>query len=464
MYWTEVASSSDPPLPPPAPSTTWAPPRPSYRMPSYTTTPAVYSPTRSSESDGSGVWIRDDSMCCASSYYAGPAIYDSVAHTPSYGYEYPLEEDCYSDYGIGVCRFYQSGLCKFGEACRNLHIHEGESCRADPQWEEKDRRHKARLATRNVLCAICDDDVIASGKRFGLLENCDHPFCLECIREWRDQKDTQDRENLRLCPLCRVESFLIVPCDRWLVHGIEKQSEVEGYKRALSKIPCKFYQMKEECPFGSACYYNHGWSVEEEEQQRGRMMQGADDFYGAPPHPQDSDDIDLLDPTLLYLLQTRFSNQQSSLDGGAPVLSLDSLLPDSAGSPDSIPAERNPFGVAGKDNDSAFFPGDFNAPVGSSPVSSAASIKAVEQTAGNNKENQESKRVVPERVLRNTLMLLARNGCRLPLKKFEEIYAKEFGSTFDSKAYGFGCLRLALLSLPGDLRCDGQSRDRKMQM
>ncbi|KAF4710636.1 hypothetical protein FOZ63_021603, partial [Perkinsus olseni] len=272
MYWTEVASSA----PPPPPQSSWGPHQhqryPPYRNHLSQPQPAVYSPTRSSESDGSGVWIRDDSMCCAASYYAGPSRYDSAANTPIFGYGYPPEDDVYSSYGVGVCRFYRTGLCKFGEACRNLHVHDGESPRADPLWEEKHSKHQARLATRNVLCAICDDDVVASGKRFGLLENCDHPFCLECIREWRDQKDTQDRENLRLCPLCRVESFLIVPCDRWLVHGDEKQREVEGYKKALSRIPCKFYQMKEDCPFGESCYYNHG-GVETE---GGRIMQGAD--------------------------------------------------------------------------------------------------------------------------------------------------------------------------------------------
>ncbi|KAF4700417.1 hypothetical protein FOZ63_016002, partial [Perkinsus olseni] len=169
--------------PPPPPQSPWGPHQhqryPPYRNHLSHPQPAVYSPTRSSESDGSGVWIRDDSMCCAASYYAGPSLYDSAANTPIFGYGYPPEDDVYSSYGVGVCRFYRTGLCKFGEACRNLHVHDGESPRADPLWQEKHSKHQARLATRNVLCAICDDDVVASGKRFGLLENCDHPFCLE---------------------------------------------------------------------------------------------------------------------------------------------------------------------------------------------------------------------------------------------------------------------------------------------
>jgi hypothetical protein len=37
-----------------------------------------------------------------------------------------------------------------------------------------------------VECAICLERVLgARGRKFGLLDACDHAFCLPCIRSWR---------------------------------------------------------------------------------------------------------------------------------------------------------------------------------------------------------------------------------------------------------------------------------------
>ena len=44
----------------------------------------------------------------------------------------------------------------------------------------------------------------------GLLSGCDHTFCLDCIRVWRARLDLP-RETVRACPMCREESFLVVP-------------------------------------------------------------------------------------------------------------------------------------------------------------------------------------------------------------------------------------------------------------
>ena len=40
------------------------------------------------------------------------------------------------------------------------------------------------------------------GRWFGLLTDCDHAFCLDCIRSWRQAQLT--KEVVRSCPLCRV--------------------------------------------------------------------------------------------------------------------------------------------------------------------------------------------------------------------------------------------------------------------
>ena len=37
-------------------------------------------------------------------------------------------------------------------------------------------------------CSICYEEVVAGKKQFGLLAECPHIFCLDCIRGWRRQK------------------------------------------------------------------------------------------------------------------------------------------------------------------------------------------------------------------------------------------------------------------------------------
>ncbi|KAF4655578.1 hypothetical protein FOL47_009363 [Perkinsus chesapeaki] len=147
-----------------------------------------------------------------------------------------------------------------------------------------------------LICSICDEDIVARGRRFGLLENCSHPFCLNCIRRWRDQKGSQDRLNLRLCPLCRVESFLITPSDIYLPDGVEKDEAIRGYKEALSRIPCKFIANGQQCPFGTSCYYLHedddtaaaGHQHHDELQER-RFLRGADGKVQCHRNPKLSD-------------------------------------------------------------------------------------------------------------------------------------------------------------------------------
>lgn len=52
------------------------------------------------------------------------------------------------------------------------------------------------------MCSICMDNVLDNGdvqkQRFGILENCGHTFCFECIMNWRRQsKESMDATTLR---------------------------------------------------------------------------------------------------------------------------------------------------------------------------------------------------------------------------------------------------------------------------
>ena len=46
-------------------------------------------------------------------------------------------------------------------------------------------------------CGICMEEVInknpVAERRFGILSNCNHCFCLECIRKWRAAKQFDNK-------------------------------------------------------------------------------------------------------------------------------------------------------------------------------------------------------------------------------------------------------------------------------
>lgn len=54
---------------------------------------------------------------------------------------------------------------------------------------------EAYLQSRDMTCGICMDKVYekpeARHQIFGLLPNCNHPFCLQCIRTWRKTRDLE---------------------------------------------------------------------------------------------------------------------------------------------------------------------------------------------------------------------------------------------------------------------------------
>ena len=147
--------------------------------------------------------------------------------------------------GAPICKFFVSGNCSAGQECRFSHSIPTSSAFQDER-----------------TCEICSEDVLLKGCKFGLLENCDHVFCLACIREWRNQKEKQDRLNLRKCPICRVDSYVIIPSTHYM-KGVDKAGEKIRYSQHLSMIPCKNYdQGKGQCPFGSSCLYMHSGSSE----------------------------------------------------------------------------------------------------------------------------------------------------------------------------------------------------------
>lgn len=108
-----------------------------------------------------------------------------------------------------------------------------------------------------IECCICYEIVTSkTDSRFGLL-NCDHSFCLECIRSWRLAQN-MDPSVVRSCPICRVVTHFITPSVIWTTNQTVKQKIIDEYKNKLRSIPCKYFKHGDaHCPFGSSCFYSH---------------------------------------------------------------------------------------------------------------------------------------------------------------------------------------------------------------
>lgn len=74
------------------------------------------------------------------------------------------------------------------------------------------------------------EKILASGRKFGLLINCDHIFCLDCIRIWRaggGNNNSKNISNLRLCPICRLISYQVIPSTKCPADDEEKNKLID---------------------------------------------------------------------------------------------------------------------------------------------------------------------------------------------------------------------------------------------
>ena len=148
-----------------------------------------------------------------------------------------------------VCKFFKQGNCKFGSTCKHLH----------PENYQATYTDDSSLDYLDKECCICLEKVLQNGRQFGVLDNCDHTFCLKCIRGWRSTYDKRSsKHHYRTCPICRRNSYLVVPSDHLVKSGPNKEGLVEDYKALLKEIPCShFNKGKSQCPFMNSCLYAH---------------------------------------------------------------------------------------------------------------------------------------------------------------------------------------------------------------
>ncbi|XP_065669552.1 probable E3 ubiquitin-protein ligase makorin-1 isoform X7 [Hydra vulgaris] len=180
---------------------------------------------------------------------------------------------------IKLCPFAAVRECPFGDKCEYMHGDLCEMCGFQclhPNDENQRKEHVkfcvakhecemeiafAAQRSQDVACCICLDIVKKKASPnesvFGLLENCNHPFCLSCIRKWRCSYN-QQQSVVRSCPICRVTSWFVIPSEFWIQDEIEKKELIENYKAYLSTISCRnFDQGRGCCQFGTSCFYKH---------------------------------------------------------------------------------------------------------------------------------------------------------------------------------------------------------------
>lgn len=143
-----------------------------------------------------------------------------------------------------ICTYFFMGSCKFGEKCRFSH--------GDEQTIQS-----PSLTKEGIDCGICYEKI---NKSFGIL-TCNCAFCLPCIRAWRSRGlEIQNKETVRLCPLCRQETLFVIPSPVFVTDKKKKEILLESYKYKCAQIPCKYFNPLDpdsSCPFGTSCFYAH---------------------------------------------------------------------------------------------------------------------------------------------------------------------------------------------------------------
>ncbi|CAL7937194.1 unnamed protein product [Xylocopa violacea] len=162
------------------------------------------------------------------------------------------------------CTYLHGDICELCN-CAALHPHNEELRKKHTNACVKQHEVDMELSfaiqrSREKSCGVCFEVIMekASGEqRFGILPNCNHCFCLSCIRKWRQAKQF-DNKIIRACPECRIASDFVCPSMYWVDTKEEKEKLILDYKCALSTKDCKYFNKgRGKCPFGNKCFYLH---------------------------------------------------------------------------------------------------------------------------------------------------------------------------------------------------------------
>uniref|UniRef100_A0A2K5HRK0 RING-type E3 ubiquitin transferase n=1 Tax=Colobus angolensis palliatus TaxID=336983 RepID=A0A2K5HRK0_COLAP len=117
--------------------------------------------------------------------------------------------------------------------------------------------------SKDMVCGICMEVVYEkanpSERLFVILSNCNHTYCLKCIRKRRSAKQFESK-IIKSCPECRITSNFVIPSEYWVEEKEEKQKLILKYKEAMSNKVCRYFdEGRGSCPFGGNCFYKHAY-------------------------------------------------------------------------------------------------------------------------------------------------------------------------------------------------------------
>ncbi|VVB06739.1 unnamed protein product [Arabis nemorensis] len=178
-----------------------------------------------------------------------------------------------------ICSYAAAGDCPRADECPHIHGNICPTCgkrclhpfRLEEREEHKiacEKKHKqlqALTLSQEIECCVCLERVLSkptpAERKFGLLTECDHAFCIGCIRNWRSSSPSTGMDvnsTLRACPICRKLSYFVVPSVIWFSAPEEKKEIIDNYREKLRSIDCKHFNFGDgNCPFGTSCFYKH---------------------------------------------------------------------------------------------------------------------------------------------------------------------------------------------------------------
>ena len=145
------------------------------------------------------------------------------------------------------CVFYGKGSCRNGSSCRFQHN--------SPDKETSCNNKKLPFPIcqettpqEPVACGICYDNI----ESFGLLNGCDHAFCIACISTWRKDaaksNSMSETNSKRSCPLCREHSNFVIQSQQHY-KGQDRINYIQNTLDHRNKIPCKQFAKDKACKF-----------------------------------------------------------------------------------------------------------------------------------------------------------------------------------------------------------------------
>ncbi|XP_007989620.1 putative E3 ubiquitin-protein ligase makorin-4 [Chlorocebus sabaeus] len=224
-----------------------------------------------------------------------------------------------------LCPHAAVGQCRYGENCVYLHgdlcdvcglqaLHPMDAAQRSQHIQSCIEAHEKAMEfsfavqrSKDRVCGICMEVVYEkanpSEHRFGILSNCNHTFCLKCIRKWRSAKEFESR-IVKSCPQCRITSNFVIPSEYWVEEKEEKQKLIQKYKKAMSDKACRYFdEGRGSCPFGENCFYKHVYpdgrreepQRQQEETSSRHQAQGRNHFLeffeeGANSNPFDEEE------------------------------------------------------------------------------------------------------------------------------------------------------------------------------